>query len=140
MNNRTDSRRTADGTVKKKNKKNKKEDKDIYGEFQNVKLLKAEHQKLVKGYGKQITGEMTERLSAYVASSGKRYSSHYATILGWLRNDGVDPLRECKATDPMPDQVQNKNKWTHPDLVQVRNSVTGKTGKKCRHCEIVFER
>jgi hypothetical protein len=126
----------------KKGKKEKKVKKDIYGEFQNVKLLKAEHEKLVKGYGQKVTGEMIERLSQYVESSGKIYKSHYATILGWLRKDGIDPLRECKATDPMPVNVQNRTAWSHPDLVEVKERVdgalTGKIAKKCQNCDLIF--
>ena len=31
--------------------------------------------------------ERIERLSAYMQSRGKRYKSHYATILTWERNE-----------------------------------------------------
>lgn len=31
--------------------------------------------------------ERIERLSSYVASTGKRYKSHYATIKNWARKD-----------------------------------------------------
>ena len=34
-----------------------------------------------------------ERLSEYIQSKGKRYKSHYATILAWARKDAD----RCKA-------------------------------------------
>lgn len=62
-----------------------KEEKDIYGEFENVKLKKEEHQKLVENIGENNTKVIIEELSSYMASKGKRYSSHYATLLNWAR-------------------------------------------------------
>lgn len=55
--------------------------KQVYGEFQNVFLTDEEYQK-VKEQG--LLG-ILEELSGYIASSGKRYKSHYATILNWSR-------------------------------------------------------
>lgn len=61
----------------------KEEKKKNYGEFQNVKLTDEEYEKVVS----QNLTNMIERLSTYLASSGKRYKSHYATILSWHRKD-----------------------------------------------------
>jgi len=38
-----------------------------------------------------------ERLSNYVASSGKQYKSHYATILNWAQKD--KPKNVCDQTE-----------------------------------------
>lgn len=70
-----------------KNVKNDKNiiNKNIYGEFGNVKLTDSELEKLKNEYPDYK--ERIERLSAYIASKNKRYSSHYATILNWARKD-----------------------------------------------------
>jgi len=78
-----------------KNVKNVKNDKkNIYGEFKNVKLLEKEYQKLVLQFGESGTNERIENLSLYIASKGKKYSSHYATILTWERNNPLDIKRQ----------------------------------------------
>jgi hypothetical protein len=63
--------------VKEKDKKEK------YGEFNNVMLTKEEYKKLEE---KNALSQI-ENLSRYLASTGKRYKSHYATILNWDRRD-----------------------------------------------------
>ena len=64
--------------------------KKIYGEFQNVKLSDFEFQKLKETFGDAGTNDRIENLSQYVASKGKKYLNHYATILAWERkNDGT---------------------------------------------------
>lgn len=67
--------------------KNKKEIiKERYGEFENVLLAKEELDKLQSRLGEQ-TDSYIERLSNYIASTGKRYKSHYATILSWIQKE-----------------------------------------------------
>ena len=66
----------------------KKPDKPVkhkYGEYNNVLLTDDELQKLKTEYSDYE--ERIERLSSYVASTGKKYKSHYATIRNWARND-----------------------------------------------------
>lgn len=58
-----------------------KENKNAYGEFNNVLLTSEEYAKVRDG---SMLGTL-EELSSYIASSGKRYKSHYATILNWHR-------------------------------------------------------
>ena len=64
----------------------KKQNTDIkreYGEFKNVLLTDDEYKKL-----EEINAlSQIENLSRYIASTGKRYKSHYATILNWDRRD-----------------------------------------------------
>ena len=56
-----------------------------YGEFGNVKMTTAEFEKLVQAVGAERANALIEELSSYLASSGKRYKSHYATLLNWGR-------------------------------------------------------
>lgn len=56
-----------------------------YGEFENVKLSTDEHMKLVERFGLETTTELIEELGGYLASTNKRYASHYATLLNWAR-------------------------------------------------------
>lgn len=76
----------GDDGEKKSNKKSAPK-KDIYGEFEKVSLTIDEFNKLNNGLGEVRVKEMIVRLDAYKASTGKRYSSDYATILNWQRKD-----------------------------------------------------
>jgi phage replication O-like protein O len=76
--------------------------KDIYGEFQNVKLTKEEYDKLVIKFGEIIAKEKIENLSGYIASVGKKYSNHYATILTWSRKDDKDKNNGHKQNNQQP--------------------------------------
>lgn len=59
--------------------------KNSYGEFQNVMMTTDEFEKLVQAEGADRANALIEELSSYLASSGKRYKSHYATLLNWGR-------------------------------------------------------
>ena len=61
--------------------------KHKHGEYANVLLTDDELEKLKAEY--PDWQERIERLSSYVASTGKRYKSHYATIRNWARKDTV---------------------------------------------------
>lgn len=69
------------------NKENIIKEKSSYGEFKNVKLTDTEYQKLLSQFGNDSAKERIENLSQYIASKGKKYSSHYATILSWERKN-----------------------------------------------------
>lgn len=62
-----------------------KPNKHKYGEYNNVLLTDAEMEKLKGEY--PDWQDRIERLSSYVASTGKTYKSHYATIRNWARKD-----------------------------------------------------
>ena len=100
-----------------KNGNNKDKDKDKkdnpiglskkrYGEFENVMLLDAEHEKLVDSLGDRGVTAYIERLSAYIAQSGKKYKNHYATILNWWRRDGRPVDRSPELFVMKPDEVR----------------------------------
>jgi hypothetical protein len=56
-----------------------------YGEFGNVLLSEEEYTKLLERFGENNTKLLIEELSGYMASTKKKYSSHYATLLNWAR-------------------------------------------------------
>lgn len=75
-------------------------DINICGKYDNVFLSQQEIEKLYA----EITPEETviyyiDRLSEYMASSGRKYGGHYATIMSWYRQDlhkvKVKELLEC---------------------------------------------
>ena len=57
-----------------------------FGQYQNVFLLDSELAELQSTYPDQYE-DYINRLSAYMASSGKHYANHYATIRKWLDED-----------------------------------------------------
>lgn len=66
--------------------KQAKSPKQSYGEFGNVLLTSEELDKLETKLDGEVNGYI-ERLSGYMASTGKKYKDHYATILNWSRKD-----------------------------------------------------
>lgn len=68
----------------------KKPDKNKYLDF--VLLTTAEHDSLIQKYGKDVTDEYIERVNNYVGSNGRRYKSHYFTILQWIKKDNVKKM------------------------------------------------
>ena len=96
---RKDSEGTAKGqrgdtTNNDNNDNNENNINNIYGEFENVVLTDKEIEKL-KAYPNYE--EYIEKLSAYMASKGKRYKSHYATILAWMRKDAKELEKKVTA-------------------------------------------
>jgi len=59
-----------------------------YGLYENVLLTDEEFQKLQEEFPHDCF-ERIERLSEYIASTGKKYKSHLATIRAWARKDTV---------------------------------------------------
>lgn len=70
--------------------------KNTHGEFENVLLSEDEYNKLVEKLGKQETDILIEQLSGYMKSKGKKYSSHYATILNWDRRKKEEKQSKSK--------------------------------------------
>jgi len=61
------------------------EPKQRYGKFKNVLLTDKERRNLDVELGTRKAEDYIESLSTYLKSKGKRYKSHYATILNWHR-------------------------------------------------------
>ena len=114
-------------TTNKENKENKekKKDKDehitptksSFGEFGKVKLTQEEHAKIVAD---GLT-DYIARVDAYKASTGKRYSSDYATIRNWARKDGIG-----KRIEPIPDYTPPKTETVDIDTLKERLAQLGK--------------
>ena len=89
-------------TTNKGNNINKGNKKDItpknkYLEF--VLLTTEEYEKLIVKLGKETTGSFIERLNNYIGSKGKKYKSHYHTILNWYnKDDKQQPQKQTKPT------------------------------------------
>lgn len=64
----------------------KREPRHKYGEYQNVLLSDSDMEKLQAEFPTDWE-ERIERLSAYMASTGKGYKNHLATIRNWARRD-----------------------------------------------------
>ena len=79
-----------------------KDDRTAYGSYQNVFLSTEELislQREVPHYPEYI-----EKLSSYMASSGKQYSNHAATIRSWALRDHPAPVKrtyECKEDESL---------------------------------------
>ena len=59
-----------------------------YGMYENVLLSDDDFQKLQEEFPNDLFDRI-ERLSEYIASTGKKYKSHLATIRSWARKDTV---------------------------------------------------
>lgn len=85
----------------KRTLKNLNNGKKVYGTYENVKLTDDELQKLKSEF--PDWNERIERLSEYIASTGKKYKSHLATIRSWARRDkqnGTNMDRQSAGKEP----------------------------------------
>ena len=80
--------------------------KSAYGEFENVLLADVERKKLDDKLGDVCASEYIEKLSAYLAQTGRRYKSHYATVLNWWNKDGNPVKRTPKPVEVKPDRLR----------------------------------
>lgn len=71
---------------KKKSIKPEKPVKHKHGEYSNVLLTDEELEKLRELFPHDLQARI-ERLSEYIASTGKSYKSHFATIRSWAKKD-----------------------------------------------------
>ena len=87
-------------------KPSKKPVKHKYGEYNNVLLTDDELEKLKDEF--HDWEERIERLSSYVASTGKTYKSHYATIRNWAKKDQVaQPVRQGYHKQTKAEELDN---------------------------------
>lgn len=80
-----------------------------------VYLSKEEHQELVRRYGAHAVGNLMEDLDNYIGSTGKKYKSHYKTLLAWAKKD------KLKVLDSKPDK---------PDPIPERPAVSAEDAKR----------
>ena len=81
-----------------------------YGEYKNVLLSDEDMQKLKNEYPNDYE-ERIERLSSYIASSGKRYKNHLATIRNWARKDKEKGVVKNGATNGNNAEVE-RPQWS----------------------------
>lgn len=74
--------------------KQKKQVKRKYGEYDNVLLSDSDLEKLKNDFPVDWQ-QRIDRLSEYIASSGKGYKNHLATIRSWARSESK-PVRQQK--------------------------------------------
>jgi len=97
---RNETTATPDKNVKKEKKE--KITKKTYGEFNNVFLSDDEIKSLNERFNGTLSAKL-ENLSGYVASTGKKYKSHYHTILNWARKETVN----AQTPNPSPSGTCN---------------------------------
>ena len=96
-------------TKKQNTKKSNTNIKREYGEFKNVLLTDDDYKKL-----EEINAlSQIENLSSYMASTGKKYKDHYATILNWERRDKnkQENRKEHKSFQQLEYERQMKLIW-----------------------------
>ncbi|MFQ9891837.1 MAG: hypothetical protein ACLRWH_01360 [Emergencia sp.] len=106
----TDNQQITNKQPHLKNVKNVKNNKYIYGEYENVKLSAEDMEKLTKEFPEDWQSRI-ELLSEYMASTGKSYKNHLATIRAWSRKEKHDhagkntrPAEQEKAAGGKPDE------------------------------------
>ena len=80
-----------------------------FGEFENVKLTQAELDKLSKRWKPEQVASSIEDLSIYLKNTNKKYKSHYATLLNWLKKD----YPENPQGDEKPKTTLIEEKWCY---------------------------
>ncbi len=83
--------------------------KDKYKDY--VFLSGEEYTKLVEKFGEAGTDDRIETLNNYLGSSGRKYKSHYHTILAWERKDM--PKKPNTSTAEYRKRVAERSKNFH---------------------------
>lgn len=93
-----------------------------YGEFGNVKMTTSEFEKLVQAEGAERANALIEELSSYLASSGKRYKSHYATLLNWGRRKDKEetPKQKFLTTEEISRRNYEESKRQLAQILEAR--------------------
>ena len=79
-------------SVGRERKGKERKGKDKYGDA--VMLSQDEYEKLTERFGEDPVKKAIEILDQYVMSKGKKYSSHYHTILGWPIKQATENSRQ----------------------------------------------
>ena len=95
---------------------------NTYGEFGNVRMTTAEFEKLVQAEGAERANALIEELSSYLASSGKRYKSHYATLLNWGRRKDKEetPKQKFLTTEEISRRNYEESKKQLAQILEAR--------------------
>ena len=91
-----------------------RETRHKYGEYQNVLLSDSDMEKLKSEFPTDWE-ERVERLSAYIASTGKRYKNHLATIRNWARRDSIERSKRTSRNESRwektEEEKQDEDAW-----------------------------
>lgn len=77
-----------------------------YGLYENVLFTDEDYKKLKEEFPHDYS-ERIERLSEYIASTGKKYKSHLATIRSWARKDTTQRPTAAKSSNPFLDMLED---------------------------------
>ena len=99
----------TDIDIDKEKEKNNKEIRHKYGEYKNVLLTDKDMEKLKSEFPSDFEKRI-EKLSSYMASTGKSYKNHLATIRNWARRD-----REETKQQSYYEQVGDNTKFVFPE-------------------------
>ena len=100
-----------DAMPEKSRVEERKEEKKRFRDF--VFLTKEEHKKLVQRYGEQPTQKLIDSLNRYIGQSGKKYKSHYFTLLNFAKRDLLKEL-------PTPENAEERALQKKTGLEQAR--------------------
>ena len=76
-----------------------------YGTYQLVLLTDEDYQKLQQEFPHDYS-ERIARLDEYIASTGKKYKNHLATIRSWARKDATQKKPQAKNSNPFLDMLE----------------------------------
>ena len=76
-----------------------------YGLYENVLFTDEEYAKLQEEFPEDYA-ERVERLSEYMASTGKKYKNFLATIRNWAKKDTSPKATSTKSSNPFLDMLQ----------------------------------
>lgn len=101
-------------TIEPKPSGNHREPRRKYGEYSNVLLSDTDLAKLKAEFPNDWE-ERIERLSAYMASTGKTYKNHLATIRNWARRDSESQSKRAGSNEPRwektEEEKQDEDAW-----------------------------
>lgn len=95
-----------------------KQKRHKYGQYDNVLLSDDDLEKLKAEFPKDWQ-ERIERLSEYMASSGKSYKSHLATIRCWAKKD--TPKQTKPADKVLNGQAYTQRQYTNDEMKRLEN-------------------
>lgn len=93
---------------------NVNEDEDLtkqkikFSEF--VLMTQGQHDQLAQKLGITVLKTYIERLNNYIGSKGKKYKSHYHTILSWADKDGVSKAGPAKRSE-QDETLRKMKQW-----------------------------
>ena len=100
--------------------------KKNYGELKNVFLSDEELKKLNERFGVNATNKLIFDLSTYIASNGRKYKNHFATLLRWAKNNEVVEVSRAAAAAPQEELTPEQKKKNAEMRKKIRLSLRTK--------------